>query len=275
MAAPRYLEKFVNDDLSLTYTFPLNMYECEVTQGLRSPLMAVSGASYPYRMRGSNPSLKDAGKARVRFLVAQSTSALVDTETDSIRAKLYRMGRGKLYSLGADGTRRWAYAELAEMPSVTIGPKSLLVVPVSLGFNILGDAFGTTQYSQEFTLDSDPELFTITNAGDAEVYDAIMTIRGTYTNPELTNTSTGYSWSSTRDGTSADHRLKVDAGRFSVEYSSDGGSVYADDVTLFTRGANQVQYMRLNPGDNEMSYADGGTPNAVIAVSFYPAYHSL
>ena len=158
------------------------------------------------------------------------------------------------------------------MPEVTIAYNSPRIVPVIVGFTRFDDWCGI-EVVEEYELDSASMTFEVVNPGTAVIYDAVMTLRGTYTNPAFQNANTGYGWSSTRDGTHANHRLRVDAGRGEVERSTDGGDTWADDYAEFSLPAEQVQIMTLNPGVNEIAYEDGGSPDAVVAVQFYPRYH--
>lgn len=105
--------------------------------------------------------------------------------------------------------------------------------------------------------------FTITNPGNAPIMDAIFTIAAsTYTNPLITNITTGYRMRQVRTGTET---LVFDAGAHTVTRSG------VNDYVNFDRLSGQVGLMRLDPGAN--SFTVSGFTAGTIAVAAYPAYH--
>lgn len=111
----------------------------------------------------------------------------------------------------------------------------------------------------------------INNPGNAPVYDAVLILKGTFTDPAITNTTNGYVLSSTRDGAATSDWLKFDAGRHTVEFSSNSGVVYANDFANFVRAATQVGLMKLEPGNNSFTFT--GMTSATLAWSFSGAWH--
>lgn len=277
MAIARYAEKFTSSDGStLSYSFPLNLYEWDAgAQGLEVPVSALAGASYDYNQLASSVSPKRNAVESVRFLKYSSTVANMASELDNARSKCQRIGLGKLWTLDSGGTRRWAWARLASMPSWTVTDP--FQIPVSVSFLRFSDWYSDTAFtdaSNPYSIAASPTTFTVNNAGDARVFNAILTLKGTFTNPMITNTTNGYRLQSTRDGAASSDWLRFDAGKNRVEFSSDGGANYAGDLVNFVRKAGQVQLMVLEPGDNDFSVSDDGSPSASLLFTFYPAYHA-
>lgn len=262
-----YATKFVSEDETWEYIFPLRRYEYEPSQSVRSPRSSASGAHFAYRHRGTQPVLLDAAQERIRAVLIEQDGSM-QTEIDSMRGALHLAAYGKLYL----SNNRWAWAEISSMPDVSVSFDNKNIVTVVIGFTRFGTWQGD-EVTETVALTESPKSFDITLEGNAEVYDAVMTLSGTFTNPALSNSNTGYSWSSTRDGTAATSRLRVDAGQHTVEHSTNAGSAYTDDYAAFTRGTAQVQIMKYNPGINSLVYTDGGTPNGTISITYRPRWY--
>lgn len=274
MSRRRYLSKFESADGSTSYTFPAYRYEWEPSQGLRSPRAQISGAHYGLRLLGNAPSLKDIGQERVRCVFI-GTKQEMDDEADNVRHKLYAGAFGKVWTMGDDGTLRWAWAEIAEMPQMTISYQSGMITPLIVGFNRFGD-----WRSASATTGSAAATGTVNIAvpGNADVFDAVITLYGTFTDPVLINGTvllpdgvTPYKLQTNRDGSSSIHRVRFDAGSGAVEYSSNGGSSWADDYANFVRQAKQVQLMRMKGGVNN-AFTFSGVSSGTIAWSLYGAW---
>lgn len=269
---PWFLEKVENSAGTVSYTFPTEMYELEMRQGLRVPSAALVGADFDLDLLGSAVAPKESGRARLRFIISDPTVANVETEIDTLREKIYGMGVCKVYIINAAGTtRRWAWGRPVAMPDIDIRIGQVRAMAVALEFRWDSAWYSTTLTEEGEAINADPDTITITNPGNTKVKDAIITIRGTFTNPSVSNSTSGYSFSSTRDGSDPDHWLKIDSGRHTVEFSTDGGSTYADDIALFTRGATQVAFMHFLAGDNTLVIT--GCNGATIDVDFYGANH--
>lgn len=272
MAAPRYLEKLESSDGLISITFPTAAYEWESSQALRTPEAVAAGAHYAYDHRGIAEGLKASGSERLRFLMSHATIATLDTNLDTLKEKVLGIGLGKLYTLTAAGVRRWAWARPTAQPTTLVraGEPNMLSVS-ALEFRRESDWYDTSQTSTILTPNADPYTDAVSNAGNAKVYNAVITIKGTFTNPSITNLTTGYSFSSTRDGSDANHWLEVDCGAFTVRFSTDGGLSWSNDIALFSRGAYQAQFMVLAAGTNSLSI--GGCNGATVTTEFYGAYH--
>ena len=273
MAAPRFLEKFESDGASISYTFPLGRYEWQSTQPFRSAYRSVVGASYAHDFYGALPYPKDVGIETVRAILEASSTANLDTAVDNLKEELVNIGRGKLYTLTDASVRRWAWAKLLDMPEFRVGVGMGISPhqPVIIRFARFGDWRHATATEDTQTCDEDPEAFTITNPGNAPVYDAVFTIEantaGGFSNLVITNSTTGYSITTTRDSAADTDEIVIDCGKGTFEYNG------ADDYATVTLGATQVGFMRLDPGSNSFSIACDGTPNFDFSWSFSGAYH--
>jgi len=273
MAPPRYAEKFTSaDGSSIVFTFPLNLYEWEPSpQPLLSPFAAMSGAHYGYRQLGSGLAVKQNAVETVRCTVF-GTSVEIEDKLVEARQKLYRAGRGKLWLLDSTADRWWAWAEAAAIPGFRLGmyPYS---TPLALPFTRFSHWYNDTPAAADVTLNANPTTFSINNTGNAKVYNAIFIFKGTYVDPELTNSTNSYILESSRDGSNANHWLRFDCGKRRAEFSSNGGTSYSGDYASFVRQTAQVHFMVLEPGTNNFSCAFGGVPSGTLSYSFYPAYH--
>lgn len=270
----RYISKFESNDTLISYQFPLGLYQWETSQRLRVPLSTGIAADYAHDHIGYAVSPQDPSRERIRCIAKETTSALLEAEIDEARAECYRIGLGKLYRVDADATLRWAWARLENMPSFTREGGQSVHIPLIFDFVRISPWHPETATTGTQTVNETPEAFTINNPGNLPVYAMVFRLRSNgsnaCTNPAITNTTNGLTISTTRDLTAADHELKIDTGRRTVEYSTDDGASYANDYSLFTVGADQGgTWMRLEPGDNAMSVTDGGTANYSFEWEFY------
>lgn len=273
MIIPRYLEKFVWADGVTTLTFPKKLYMLDDGQALRLSTVAIAGASYPYDQLGAGIAPKDLRRAAHRFAVVVPNgigedAADFDDDVQEIRRKLRRGGAGKLYTVDGDGnSRRWAWARAAEMPASTWRAGELNLLNLAIPWQLFSDFNNETSYGTNFVLASNPETIVVANPGDATVYDAVIYIKGTFTNPSLVNTTNDYEFATTRDGSNANHWLRIKAGVPSVHFSTDGGATWAGDYALVTLPDSQVQLMVLEPGNNSIDVA-GVAVGSTVRVEF-------
>lgn len=211
----------------------------------------------------------------IRFVAAfGDAGATLDTEIDNIRSKLYRAGKGKLWTISAAADRRWCHARLGAVPGFRLEASSKFALPVALPFTAYSDWYNELQNTDAaFTMNEATETFSISNAGNARVYNAVFTLTGVFVNPRIENTTSGYVMQSTRDGTDATNsKLRFDAGSRRVEFSSDAGVTYSGDYSNFVRQVGQVHLMVLDPGTNNFSVSFGAVPTATLLIRFYPAW---
>lgn len=275
MTAMRYPEKFTNVGGTVTYTFPLDDQEYEPGQAFRVADTAVMGADYAHDLLGGLPWLKSKGVEPVRFTVWAADEAAADTAFNGLISTLLGIGMGKLWTLGADGSRRWAYAKLAARPSYRNQPLALANIPVELQFERYSDWRAESATTGSQALAATPVTWTITITG-RRVVDAVWRLRASsatgFTNPELANLTNGYSLASSRDAATVNSEIKIDGGRHAVLWSDDDGATYANDYSRVTQPATAVALMALETGSNSMRYTDGGTPNATLEWSYYEIY---
>lgn len=273
----RYISKFESNDTLISYTFPLGLYEWESAQPLRVPLSVGVGADFAHDHIGRAPSPQDPARERIRCIGVESSAANMEAEIDEARAECYRIGLGKLWRIDDNGTLRWAWARLAAMPVFTRRGFQVRHMPVAFDFIRISAWHPATATTGSQTVNESPEAFTINNPGNLPVYAMVFRLRSNgsnaCTNPAISNTTNGLSMSSSRDLTAADHELKIDTGRRTVEYSTNDGSSYANDYSNFSLGSTQGGvWMRLEPGDNTFSVTDGGTANYSFEWEFYANY---
>ncbi|MCJ7510692.1 MAG: hypothetical protein MUP14_07395, partial [Dehalococcoidia bacterium] len=250
----RYLEKFTNiAGTSISYTFPLKAYEWESVEPLRTAFLESVGMDFAYDALRGAMSPRGVAAETVRFMIVGADAAAVDTALDDIRGKLLSIGRGKLYTVTAAGVRRWCYARLAGLPDIRVSVPAMRHAPAEVRFQRYSPWFAEsiTTVGATTLIDTSPKTISVTNAGNIPAKLVAIRFRadgaGGFTNPVLTNVTNGYTFSSTRDAISANSELKVDTEDLSVRWSNDNGVTYADDFVLFTIGALQASFFRLEP----------------------------
>lgn len=280
MSTQRYAEKFTSIDGLTSYTFPQYSYEWDSQQAFRPTAAYAVGADYPHDYMGANHWAKAAGQETVRFsIVGSADASALDTDIDTMLGAFGQIGLGKLYTLGADASRRWCYAKLSSRPVANVRVQEWMRQPVSLSFTRLSDWLASSLTTGTVTLNSSPKTFTITNPGNETVKGAaalLLTLRSGgvsgFTNPRLENLTTGHRIDITRTAANSSARSKVDCEKEAVTYSTDGGSSYSNDYSNVTLPVAQIALFALAPGDNSIRYTDGGSPNAYLDYEFYPAY---
>lgn len=264
--AKRYLSRFQSaDGTSFVYSFPTKQYEYQSTQEVISPVGGAIGADYGVRMLGtSDPVVLENGHERVRALYVGADTAQ-DTEADNARNKLYRGAFGKLYSVGADGTERWAYAELSEMPGITVSFRDVNIQPMAFGFNRYSPWFGTAQASGQVAITAATVSFNVVNP--SSLYSRHITIQiqaggsGGVRNGSASNTTTGDIYQFTGTAVSANDIRKLDTRVPWAARSTAVSPAYTSDIANYTTPPTTQRYLsfRLAPGTNTIQYVNGGT----------------
>lgn len=274
---PRIPEKFENAGGTVSQAFPLGEFEWESVQPLRSAVASLVGAHYGFDFRGDLPGIKDFASERIRCTVLSSAPGdpgNVDTDVDAIKSKFWSIGRGKLYTIDHDNARRWAWARLNAMPSLTWRAGMIFQAPITLEFLRLSDWFSTTETAVTETVTADAEEWTVTNPGNIPAEFMTIRLRANATsgisNPKITNVTTGYVLESTFDSSSANDELRIDTENGLVESSDDDGASYDDAFSTYVIPDTQhILAMKLNPGANIIRYEGDGTPNLDVTFSFY------
>lgn len=283
MYQPRIPTKFQNAAGTAEFVFPLAEYSFELEAGLYVPESPLTGAHGGLDLLGMGTAPKHSQMLRLSFTAFEDEPKTVDATIDEMLSKLHSYGRGKLWTSGLDASGnvelRWTWARAVAMPRLSWEAGDVVSKAALCGFRCepfwYGAALEITEHDlnepDQFTVVTDPDTFTVSNPGTARVYNAVIELAGTFTDPTITNLTNGYRLRTLRDGTLAAHRVRFDAGRPAVEYSADGGILWAGDYGNFVRQAGQVQLMVLEPGDNQFEIA--GAAGAVLTIAATAAYH--
>lgn len=183
MGLPRYLEKFESSDGAITVSFPPEEYEYESEQPLGLAYTRVAGASYSYDHLGSAVAPRLNAAERVRFIyIGDATGLDIDADCDALRYALHAAGRGKLWTLDANGDRRWAWGRAVDLPTMTLRAGEEILRPVVCGFtrqsDWYGSGFGGEDQQRHYMIDLgfDGDSFVVYN-GEADVYNVTMRLR--------------------------------------------------------------------------------------------------
>jgi len=274
MAGARHIYKFVSADGLTTATFPLSLAEFETDQEIRNALVPAVGLSYAVDLHGQGHAPLGLATERVRALLTGADSIALDAAAEALTGAVLEIGRGKLWSIGADGSERWAWARATRVPRPVVSYRSLRSAAIGLEFQRETEWRGATLTTVTATLDSGSELVAITNPGNADATAISFLIEangaGGFAAPAVSHPLTGESWSSSRTAANGNHALRVDAGAYRVEYTTDNGGTWTNDYANFAQGIVQVSFMRLLPGTQSLTVT--GCPNAQLTIEFWPAY---
>lgn len=284
MASPRYAKSFDSLDGTLGYSFPTVSYEIHESMGSRAPVALVTGAHYGLDLLGAyNRTLKNPVDVSVRFLLDAATPAALDTALDTLKSTVDRIGFGKLWSVGADGSERWCYARLVRFPEFTLTTRNNIHVPISMGFRRQSDWFGSALVNGggPFTITAIDQVIVVNNPGNLPV--TAMTIR------VRANTATGINWPGmyitgqpagivtpwwyhARVGSTVNDEVKLDTGAPTAQWSTNDGGSYVDDYANFNHGYGT--WFTLYPGNTSIVVTATAlsTPRVNIEFSFYPAW---
>lgn len=271
----RYAEKFTGE--GGTVTFPLAGYEYTPEQDFRLADRPIVGADYPYDFAGVHPWAKDVGIEPIRFLLARDTPANLTAQYDALLAGLRNAGQGQLWTVDAEGDRRWAWAKLASRPGYMSAVEAWQHTPVTVRMRRYSDWFAEEQVLVSHDATASPDTWDVTNPGNAPVEAMTILLQplaaAGFTAPTIENQENGYVTGSLRTSSATTQRFRIDTERYQAQWSTNSGVDYADDYGNLFRGPKQVGFMRLEPGVNTLRLTSGGTPNWRITVNFYPAFH--
>jgi len=270
----RHIVRFESLDGVTVVTLPMDKAEVESAQELRTAMVAGVGMDYAVDLHGSLPAPLGVGEERLRAVLYQGAIPTIDTEVDALRQALHSIGRGRLWSEGADGSERWAWARATRMPDLTVSYESVFTAPILIEFTRLSDWFSATKTTIQQTILASPTTVNVTNDGTtpARAITFLLAAKaaGGFSSPAIANALTSESWTSTRVAADGSAQLRVDTGRLSVEYSTDAGNTWADDYANFSTGAVQIGFLRLLPGSQSLTVT--GVTNADLTVEFYEPY---
>ncbi len=271
---PRIPIKFSKADDSETFVFPTAGYSFEAEGSLRAPEAMLTGGHGGLDLLGAGTPVKDSGLLRLAFEVIEDTPTLVEVTVDDMLDKLFRYGRGKLYTEGLESgaeTLRWTRARMIAMPRINWSAGEQLLKRAVVAFR--HDPFwydDVALYASPVAISTNPQTVVVTNTGNARIYGSVLTAAGTFSGLTITNTTNGYRLKTDRTGASAADLVRFDAAKPAVDFSSDTGGTWSGDYANFLRRSGQVQLMVFEPGANSLSVAGlSGT----LTIDAYPAFH--
>lgn len=271
---PRFLEKFTNVAGTSTVTFPVFEVEWESAQALRTSQAAVIGGDFGVDLLGSSPGRMDFAAERLRCLLYESGGPSdVDTELDDLQSKLWSIGKGKLWVVDSSNARRWAFARLRSMPTITWRAGDVLSKGLALDFVRLSPWFDETGISASATKTTSPTTLDVTNSGNIAAKRVQIRIQSQsaagFSNIKVVNGANGHEFESTRDATSTDDELRLDTTVPEVTYSTDDGVNRDDDYSNYVSPpvTQKLLSFDLEPGLNTLTITCAGTPSYVITVT--------
>lgn len=263
------------------FQFPLNLYEWQPAHALRSPIATIGRANYGARMIGGYPAPMAVAQERIRF-VKVGTAQQQQDFIDDFLVYVHNFGRGKLWSIGDDGTERWCWAEIAAMPEIDLlSATHMAYQPVVIVFNRFSnwmDKYQTILHLD--TGNTGDTILTVPQLGNTVVFDSVLELRGdSWTNPFVNNSPTwlGHlfkgNWGTAQDITTNLHRVELDNGRPRAAFSSDNGQTYADDFGDMNAIPNDqfLFGLALIPGNNFILF-NGTRTNTRAVLKFFNQY---
>lgn len=275
--AVRYLDRFTSADGATVVTFPIELYEWQSKQELRTAFVKAIGADYAIDLLGGDPAPKEPGTESLSFDVGEDSDGAINTLIDSLKGDCHRIGGGKLWTTDAAGNRRWAWARATEGPGYSITVDTEFQVPVALEFTRLSDWFGETLQTHIEAVTSTPHTFDLTTQGNAPVQAVVIRFRSAsntgYTNPKLRNKTNGENFQVMRAASSAFDEIRVDTGRWACEASTDDGLSYSDAMADLVIADRQFNILTLAEGLNQMEFSDDAFPSLSLEISYYDTFH--
>jgi hypothetical protein len=192
------------------------------------------------------------------------TGTAIHTDLDTLLSKTNR--RGWLVMQTGGTVNRGCWAKLTNV-SYDNTPEQVNYLPVKLSFMVANpwleaeddvwyldagkELDDSLLFDGNYTTRALAGTFPIANAGGGAITRGIIEVRGSATNPTITNSTNG--WSIAYAGTVASgSTLVIDIGAQSVTLAG------VDNWANVTLGANQTGLMRLEIGTNTIVYTGGG-----------------
>lgn len=291
----RWADKFTSRDGTLTVDFSTyDNQEYEAGQQYRATLAPVTGADYGVDYAGAGPWAKEFGEEAVRFVIFGIDGPTRDAAFDLITGRAREIGEGKLWQVDEDTNRRWCYAKLAARPSYATRFDNFAETRVALRFVRLSDWYDEDLTEVSTTLTGYQKFLTVTNPGNAPVYDGIViTITATaaagFSNLVVRNLTTGESITIPVAAAVVGAQVVIDTGQQSVTFLSGesyiggsasyigamliGGAVAGDVTHLITQGEDSPVLFHFEPGANQLEILSDGSPAATVDIDFYGGWH--
>lgn len=300
----RRFYRLTNLDNTGGYRLPRSEYAETLEVPSRTAMLAGIGEDGSFDVHGDLQSPLGEGSAKLGFTLIADCAANLQAQIDELLVGVYGatrdVGKRKLWRWeeGDRSARRWTFARPAARPSIPRDPlnerhvavSANLLLPEPLFYDALtqkwltdngyiplerdpsGEPTDPDNWFASFTVVTSPRTFSIENIGNVESRRVIFRLESLavngFTDPTITNSTTGQSFSTTRDGTTALHVLSFNAapGLGRVQLSVNSGVTWVDDTLLLSLPAGQPVMMELAPGVNQFSIASGGTPNYRLLV---------
>jgi len=215
-----------------------------------------------------DPAGSGQARPRLRELVARGRlSATSETALDTAWAAWRALvgTRSKLWLTMGDGSQRWRWARLVEVPALSEA-EHVLWQPLSLRFELLSEVWQGAAHSEVTGLDESPQACGAPNNGNAPVRNAVVTLTAAGTNiTAATFTMTGVSQFSWAGTLLVGNSLVIDCGARTVKNNG------ADAYSGFSLGAGHAiaEWLRLVAGLNSVLVArTGGSSASTVTISY-------
>lgn len=287
----RWADKFESLDATVQVLFSAyDNQEYEAGQSYRPTLDAIAGADYGVDYAGAGRWTKDFGQESIRFMIFGLSGANTDTAFDAIAGRCAQIGEGKLWQVDQAGARRWCYAKVAGRPSYRTDVNAYTTLAVAIRFIRLSDWYDETATAANHSLTTNQRFVTITNPGNAPVYDGIvLSLAGVFTNPTIRNLTTGESIRVAITSELSTGQLTINTSDQTVKFlhGSDayvgagliggsfliGGPVAGDVYDRVTLGDDSGAMFHFEPGANQIELLSEGSPSATFSYTFYGGWH--
>lgn len=261
------------------YVFPTHAMEWETEQNLRVATADAPLGSYGIDLAGGGPVGRAIATERISYIVLEDNAVALEQHLNELRAMIARAPLGKLWKRDATNQQFWAYARPAKMPSVTYGVQQMRHMPVTLEFVRLSDWYSASAHQFTWIVTANGATTNIQQLGTipSTMLEIIISPYGTSspyaTQPVLENAATGerVRWAITLNN--SNHRLHIDASRFRVRKSTDGGATWTSAWQEIELGPVQATLFTLRPGSNTFIVThNGGSISLMIEFIWHDAY---
>lgn len=266
----RVLVRFESADGSLVIDLPRLRGEQSEGQAARNVLARPPLLPYAADLHGSSMVVADAADVRLRAILLDPTA---DADLDQLRARLRRIGRGKLWMRLGDNTERWCWARPEDLASIEIGYEQPLVTGLSLSFTRLSDWYAQAQSEVTQNVTASPTTFQIVSNGavlsrQLEVEITANAASG-FANPKLENLAAGREFTVSASSTAAGQKVRVTLSSNLTRRAQFFDGTSWSDVSV-TAGPKQAELMVIVPGAQDIRVS--GVTNGTVALRWYDAF---
>jgi len=279
---PRYAFKFTDASGGNEIEFPLNVYEYTPEMNLQRDLMQVNGIQYAYNPMGFRASKKQPARESVRFLFGEESVENLSYRIDQFRAACLNNGLGKIWTRGWEEgveTERWAWAFADQMPRYTVTTLTIEVLPMSIQFMRIDDWMSPDLVTETLTFSATGTLNNLAVLGnidvDAQTIILKPNVNAGFSNPVITNLTTGYVLQSLRDSAATANRLRLQTeigGPNGIQWSADGVTFSSDWANYVIQSKQLPTTFKTKAGDNSIRYDGAGTVNLDVIFQYTPRW---